>query len=499
LSDISLSGGLSCDLAIAIKGDTQTVKGQVETNGLTVTDLVKKFNIISNENLDAELELKRDTELNSYTFAKLNLRDNVFSINASGGYVNNQKDEKLDFQYKTNRIDLSDLAEVFTPYNNMIYSGTLVSNGKFFLDFRNNRATGSKLEAGINKFSLANNEKGNRKTIIGESNVKLTLTESEIALNVAINPMNSDLVLASNTRISSWVPFKSDSRASLTSKKLNSEILFHSIKFLLKKLMTSAYENKKISDDSVPFLQRPAGKFLNSNNLNLKCRFDAIFFGKSSTLKNLTCEFQLHKGVLALKDVAAQGFDADYKMAAQAFFNSDQPYFKLDGRINNLNIADFYSGTGVNGYMSGTANIDYRYELSANRISDILENSKGSLNIYVTNGVLKNTPPQKILVKFLHKNGYSTFAINRVDFQTINISVSQQGENFWITNFGIKGDALSFAAIGSYTFNGGISSQFGMKVKYEEATAILPVQLSGPLLAPCIDLYNKKGSQNACF
>jgi hypothetical protein len=499
ISDVSLSGGLSCDLEISMKNNVQVLKGQVETNNLKVTDIIKKFNIVSNENLNVEMELIRDTKLNSYTVPRLNLYDDIFSIQASGKYVRNQKDEKLNFQFKTNRIDLADLSRNLTPYNNIGYTGTINSSGKFYLDIKNNRATGSKANLRASKFTLVNNEKGNEKTIIGESNINIKLTESEIAVDATMNPLSSDLSLKSRTLVSNWIPFRSDSQITLASQRFNSEILFHTIKYLLSKLLATAYENRKIIDDTMSFLQKPAGKFLNSNNIILKCNFDSIFFGKNTKLKNFVFDMQLNRGILFLKEFAVNGYEAEYRMAAQAFFNSDQPYIKLEGKINELNLAEFFRGTGLKGFVSGKANIDYKYELSANRLSDILENSRGNLNIYITKGILKNTALQNNFIKFLQTNGHSSVSIKTINFETLSLSISQLGEHFWFTNFGIRGDTLTFNGVGDYTYPSGMSSHFGVTVKDEEAAIVIPIQLYGPLLAPCIDYYNKKDSQKTCF
>jgi hypothetical protein len=499
LFDISLTGGWSCDLEFTMKDGAESVKGQVETNNLTVTDLIGKFNVVSNENLNIEIDSRRDAKLNRYTVHRLHLYDDVFSIKASGEYVQNEKDEALTFHYKTNEIDLSDLSQNITPYNHIGCSGTLASSVKFYLDIKKNKATGTAADLTIDNFSLVNNKKGNEKTLIEESRVKVKLTESEVVIDAVLNPLASDLGIKARTRVSSWFPFKSESLIATTSKKFNSEIFFHVVRFYIDKLMTAAYENKKIIDEAASFLNKPAAKFLNNNNIEFKCDFKSIFIGKKAKLRDFIFDMQLNRGALLLKEFAVHGCDAEYKMNAQAFFNTEQPYFKLEGKINGLDLADFFRGTGLKGNVSGKATIDYKYELSANRLSDILENSKGNLTVNVSGGSLENSLAQNNLSKFLRKNGYPSTSLRTINFETLSLSVTQLGDHFWFTNFGLKGDSLSFNGAGEYSYPAGLSSRFGITVRHEGAVTVVPVQLYGPLLKPCIDQYDKKGSQKFCF
>jgi len=164
-------GGASCDLEFRAGDGRRSLKGRLEANSLTVTDRANKFNIVSDENLNADIDIKQDAALNSYTVSKLNLYDDVCTVNASGRYVSNKNDERIIIHYGTNKIDLSDLSQILTPYYNMRYTGTVESDGTLFLDLKNNSAAGTKIGLVVDKFTLVTNEKGNDKTIIDESNI----------------------------------------------------------------------------------------------------------------------------------------------------------------------------------------------------------------------------------------------------------------------------------------------------------------------------------------
>jgi hypothetical protein len=499
LGEISVSGGLSCDLEYGASGGGQSLKGRVETNSLTVADLANKFNVVSNENLNADIDIRRDTVLNRYTVPRLDLNDDVCSIAASGEYVNNKTEKKITVRYRTNIIDLSDLSQVLTPFYNIRYAGTLESSGTFNLDFKNNRAAGTKIGLTIHKFTLVHNEKGNDTAIIDESNMRAEVTESEIRISAALKPLDSDITMKSATRVTSWSPFKSDTSITLGSGKLNIRVLTNSVVYTLNRIFTIAYNSRKTRHISVPFLQSPAGEFLNNNRMELSVKFDRIFAGRAKKFSNLAFYLLLNRGVVLLDNFSLQGCDAAYRLSAQAYLKSDQPYIKLEGGVHNLDCGELFRGTNSSGFISGTADIDFRYELSAGTPSDILENSRGSLGFRIVNGVLKNTIFQNRMRQFLRKNGYPYDSIGTINFDSITLSVSQTGEKFWLSNFSFQGDSISWYGGGEYTYAGGLNGRVGLTVKGKDSSARIPVQAFGPLLSPCIDVSDKKESQKECF
>ena len=112
---------------------------------------------------------------------------------------------------------------------------------------------------------------------------------------------------------------------------------------------------------------------------------------------------------------------------------------------------------------------------------------------------MRNTKLQRSIMKFLRKNGHSSDSLSTINFEDIMISISEQGENFWFSNFGIRGDTILFNAVGDYLYEGGITSTFGLTVRKDATVVNIPLRLHGPILAPCVDVVNKKDSQKLCF
>lgn len=499
LADVALSGGGSVDVTVVKNKDAITATGRAETNSLTVTSIVKKYNILSNENLNLDLDLVVNTASNSYAMRKLVLGDDVFSIEASGTYIRNDTEDAIKLKFKTNRIDLYDLSQNVALYKDTEYSGTLQGDGELSLDFKNKKAEDMRLNIALDGFTLKKIKKKEPVPLIDESSMHLKLSENSIEFDINAKPLHSDIEMKSRTSIDNWIPFKSDTLVDIKSKKMNLENLRLALVYLIDKAYASAYSDKRSGVEKAPFLQTPMGKFLNNNTISLKSGFDTVFWGRKARFKGNTFSAQLSRGSLSVSEFKSEGYDAKYMLACRVYFNSDQPYVKIDGRVDDFDLSAFYADSGLKGSLTGKARSDFSYEVSISRLGDILDNAKGHLNISIGRGEMRNTGIQRRIMIFLRKNGYSADSLSTINFEDIMISISEQGENFWFSNFGIRGDTLLFNAVGDYLYEGGLTSTFGVTMRKDGNAVNIPIRLYGPILAPCADVVNKKESQKLCF
>lgn len=496
---ISLEGGGSVDLDIGRSKGTLSIKGSCETNNMTVLSLEKKHNLIANENLDLELDLVIKPGVKSYTARTLNLRDDTFTIESSGSYTDNDASRAVRVSFKTNSIDLGDLSQNFTPLRDIEYGGTLRGEGTLSLDLKNNSAAGTKIAVDMEDFTVHKIEKKGEVTLLDESGLSLKLDEKALSVDIKARPLKSDVGVQWRTAISNWVPFRSETKIAAGSRRLNLENLRHTAVFFVECGFESAYEDKRGATEKVPFLQTPLGKFLNNNTIDLSCSAATVFYGRKSRWNNFLFNTRLERGALLVRDFGVEGYEADYRFGGQAYFNTDQPYVKLDGKIDNFDFAAFYADSGMKGAAGGTARCEFSFEVSVARIGDMLNNAKGSLNVYVGKGTMTDTKLQQTVIRFLNKNGYSAGPLSAINYEDISFSASQQGENFWFSNFTLRGDSFQFSAIGDYMYEAGISSSFGATIRTDASSTVVPLNLSGPILAPCIEVPGKKDSRKLCF
>lgn len=283
LADIALMGGISANVQISKNKNILTVNGLVETGSLTIRSLARKFNLISNENVDLELGMTVNTAMNRYSVKQFKLSDDVISLTASGNYVRNDREDALAITFKTNSIDLEDLSQNLTPLKDIEYGGTLQCDGNISLDFKNSKASAMRAKAVLDGFTVSKNTKGTIMPIIEESFIKASLDDTSIAIDINGRPLRSDIAVRSRTKVAGWVPFKSETEITINSKKMNLDNLKYVFLYIADNVYASAYEDKRNALEKSPFLQRPLGKFMNYNTINLKSRFATVFYGKNRT------------------------------------------------------------------------------------------------------------------------------------------------------------------------------------------------------------------------
>jgi hypothetical protein len=498
-ADVLLNGGASVDADINGAGETLSIKGRAETNTLSIASITKKYNLLSNENLNLDIDMIMKPALNSCTVRAFKLYDDVLSIEGSGGYARNDKEDFVKFQFTTNNIDLGDLSQNLTPLQGIEYSGSLRGDGSMSLDFKKKKASGMKLQVVLDEFTVSKNAKGGAVQLVDSSNMNLKISEKSMDVVIRGKPLGSDLEIRSKSVIDSWIPFKSDTGITARSKKMNLENLEAATVFIVNGMFASAYDDKRGGLEKIPFLQGPLGNFMNNNVIALKVSFDRLFYGKKAALKDFVLNAQLNRGAVSIGEFKVDGYEAEYRLGCQAYFNSDQPYVKIEGKIDDFDLTGFYADSGLSGHLSGKARCDFSYEVSVARIGDILDNGKGHLNVYVGKGEMRSTRLQQAIIKFLKKNGYEGSTLSSINVDDITISISEQGENFWFSNFGLRGDTLLFSAVGDYLYEGGITTIFNATVRKDTAVITVPLRLSGPVLAPCLDIVNKKDSQKLCY
>jgi len=326
VAGVALEGGGSVDLEIGRSKGTLSIKGTCETNNLSVVSLVKKHNLVENENLNLDVDIVMKPDSKSYSARTLNLYDDTFTIESSGSYSDNDKTRILKAAFKTNSIDLGDLSQNFTPIKDIACDGTLTCEGNLFLDLKNNKAAGTKIVAGLENFTITKTEKEGELNLLEESRLTLKLDEQSLSVDIAAKPLKSDIGIKSRTAISNWVPFRSETKIVARSARMNLENIRSLVIFLVDRSFLAAYDDKRGGSEKVPFLQKPLGKFLNNNFVDLAWSADRVFYGRKASWSNFLFNMRLDRGALLVKDFSVEGYGADYRLGGQAYFKRPTLY-----------------------------------------------------------------------------------------------------------------------------------------------------------------------------
>ncbi|MCP4129823.1 MAG: hypothetical protein GY754_02285 [bacterium] len=504
LGTFSLLGGLSSAMEIQSnrEGD-MLVSGGIETNNLSMLSRIPvQYNLISNGNVNIEIDGSINVSGSRYSLKKLKIFDDIFQLVCSGEYNKNDKEEKLAFRFKTNTIQLADLSTYITPVQDMSYGGTLALNGDIDFDLKKGLAPKMALNAVLDNFYLNGYEKGVKKEVLRGGSVKLTAKGNTIDMEIQARPPESDFSIRSKTKIAQWVPLKSQTTVDIDSKKIKAGILFYIARGAVQNLFDSALADRRAGYEELFFLKRPEAQYLINNDLNLSITAKKVCFENKAALTDLKARLEMQEGDFSLREFSLHGYNATYMVQLLGYFNRDYPYFLFSGSINGFDIGsflqDYNPGLSPDKKLEGTGAMEFDYKLNAYRLGHIFQNSQGNLSMYAgfTQGELNNSMLQRRVGKFLRENGHTAVDMTKVNVSNFSISFAQMGEHFYIRNFGIRSDRINYNSYGKYFFDKGLDMRIFTSFTDDGGRIVsLPLQVKGGLLSPELAIAKKRDSK----
>ncbi|PKL40882.1 MAG: hypothetical protein CVV44_04550 [Spirochaetae bacterium HGW-Spirochaetae-1] len=486
LSKMLFTGGLSTDIVILMRADEYGVKGDVETNNLSITSSgAQQYSLVSNENFNAEVDMRFSRVKNFINFRELHLYDDVLDIDFSGKYSDFKEDRNLKFKVETNTIDLDDLSRCFSPYMDVSYKGSFNIKASVDYDLAKKQAREVNITSLLEGFSIIKSEKGKTRELLSNGSMNLALNQNTMDINSEFKINNSDFSIKSKTAVKDFYPPVSSTTVGVSSKKLSTELLYDVISLGLDKIFLNAYKDQQKGYDEIFFLQKPLGSLVNTNNFSLEWNADSLFLTGNAELKKMNCAIKLENGTLTMEDFNLEGYDAQYRLELQGYFNRDYPFLTIKGNVGQLDLGKMSRDLKSDFSMEGKLNIDFDYELTAYRLFQILQNSKGNVSINVGAGRIKNTETQKRITSFLKKNGLEANDLNDLEISNFSFALSQSGENFYVRNFTLNSNFVNFSAYGTYGYDTGLRIPSYVSLKDTTGKTIsVPMEISGRLEKP---------------
>jgi len=493
-------GGLSTRARIDFINGNMGLGGVVELNNLNLVAVVPEgsFNYISNENLTVDFTAEAHDDYKKIIVRKLNAHDGNFKIVSRGVLGLTGKDRYVDLVFSTDRINLSRLSDNFAHARNVHYGGFLKADGACSFDLLNPRMGKVALNVLVDDFSVFSGTGRNKKEILRKANVKLSVEDRLVKLDFSMRKDRSDISMAGKSYVKSWSPLLSSSDIRLDSSSLEGALIARTVAGGLDRIFEDAYSDKARGYEDIYFLSKPLGRFMSGNSMNIKISLENILFGRKARLESFSAEAELNDGYMAVRNFAMKGYDAQYGLECYGYFKTEHPSFRVKAEARNFDVGAFYRDTGLPGEMSGIVNVEGEFDVNGYRMSHLLEYGKGSLDIRMNEGRFSGTPLQGALKDFLKRHTHREYSLGRVEFLSATMSITHTGETFYIRNFGINGDTLSFNAYGSYNYLNGLSIpiQANLAVPGNEADPpakfTIPFSLKGEASRPSLVLVGVK-------
>jgi len=496
------TGTFSGELEYSSENDNISCEGSTDTSSLNFYYYEKDipYQLFKNENFDTSFKFNMSKKLDRLIIEKFEIDDGTLELSSFFDYLEN---DYLSVQLKSNKIDLKDLSESFYPFKNCNYSGEVSFDGVCKYNIKEKKPDNLNVNLTLNKFNIISlKENCSDLTNVKDCNISLSADKDKIILKTNFSAGKSDLNISSNSRILSWNPVKSTNSIEVFSKKMDDDLL----KAILKNTISNVYNLAYVDmfqnfDEQRNFLKEPEGIFINDNDVSIKLHAEKLFIAGKSYLNNLNIDLSLTKGILKTNNFTLDGYNGIYNFNLYTSLNQEYPFFKFSAEAKDLDLNRISYDSGLDYSFGGKLSLDLNFETSAYRIGQVVENGKAGLNISVKDGYINNTPIQNKLSGFLTRNNYTGVFNRKIDFSNFSISFNQSANNFYIKNFAMNSANLSFNSYGIFTEEEGLKVPLNLNITNENKTDRVPLEISGYLETPCIQIKstNKTKNESLCF
>jgi hypothetical protein len=407
-------------------------------------------------------------------------------------------DEKLTFMASSKKINLNKISEKISPFPGYSTSGTGFFSISLLYDLIKNQPETLNAKLGLNNFSITEAEVKESGILLDETDVLFKLNKTSLESIAKGNSGRGSFNFKINSAIASWQPFSSTTAAELNSRAFEGGLVFAAIRALIMKLYHAAYESRNYGMDDEPFLQKPAGQFLQNNNFKLKFAADRILLPGKAFFENSGFLLNMDKGIFSFDEFSLSGYEGSYSLSSRGFLNNNNPSFNIECEIKDVNVGKLYSDLQLEGGISGKLSTAFKYDLTGYKLSKFLDNSKGDMKISVENLALNNTAFQKKFQNYFAVNNIPAPVMSlKSDYLSANILLL--AENWYINGINLEGSDLNIYGSGRYTFSGGQDLVFKMTSKGTDGKIIsTSIKAAGALSRPCFSIPMGK-QPDLCF
>lgn len=492
----SINGLLSSNITFEKNAGDFAVKGSIEAGNINYVNGITSHNILSKENLNLDIDFHSSNGFKNLFLDKLLIGDDVADITVSGKYIND-KEETAKISISTNKINLKKLSVSVSPVKDIVMDGTFEVKADIEYDKKKNNLDKSRALLKLKKFGVSKISDGKTRKVISETDVDMELKGADMTTKAGINSGKSDFSLNAVTKISSLIPFKSDSKITVLSKTVTIGLIKNCAAYIMNIVYGEAYKDAKKGWEDIFFLQKPVSAAIINNNIEMDVKASNFELSEGKNFQNLSFVSSLNAGTFYTKEFRLNGFDSVCSLDVTGYFNRDYPWINIKGAVSGLDLGKFFLGRSPDDSekpMWGKLNLDFSYEVGVYRFSQILENSKGEFNLTAGKFRIKNSEVQTNIDGLLKKCGYERVNLSDLSIGSLNISISQTAENIYLKSLSLSSDMANLSSYGSYNYLTGLNIVSNLSFATGDgSTATVPLNIRKTIAAPEVELiFNKE-------
>lgn len=499
--EMFLTGGFSTNMKIDCSDSEYTYHGNLKTANLNIISTGSdQFEMVSNGNFNADLNIRYSVKNERLEISKLHFYDDNMDIRLNGKKSITPAENIFALRIGCELMDFDELSGYITPARDFSYRGKTSFFADIYIDFNNDANNYLAIEGSLKNFGISVSGNGVKNDIISGCSGQVSVKDRKAHITSAFQTGGSDFTFDLQSSIENYLPLKSSSSLKIKSKKTQLPLAFDLLNRGLSLIFDSAYDDEKNGYDDIFFLKKPGSVIVNNNDITLAYHADTLAFNDRAGIKNFNMKASLLKGALNVDSFTAEGYDGAYTLQMQCFLNRDYPTVSIKGGVKDFDLGKLSDDMKAAYTFSGKMNIDFDYELSAYRMLQVLQNSRGNLNISLSNAVISNSPIQKDFAAYLEKHGAIKAALSPMNITSLNIGLSQMGESFAFRNFSCSGDPLSLSGYGSYNYQSGLNVPVSAVIRDKDGkTQNAQLSLTGRLIDPAIQLKIKNAGAYSLF
>lgn len=492
-------GLLSAQIIIETNNERIETEGELNLYSLSsiYNDTESPYKVISNENISITFEADCSKAFNNVKLKELQIDDGHFNASANGEFTENNI---FSINLSTNKIHLDKLSDRLTPFKNHKYNGKLQAKGSLEYNIAQGKPVDLNLNLSLIDFNLIPQRDDVNIVRISDCSTVITADMNKMALESQLKVNNSDFKNEIMVDIKNWNPFRSETKAAVTSKRIELFLFKRYIMKYVSKIYEEGFIDLARGYDERSFMRSPEGIFINSNNAVLSIKSDNLLISGKADLKDFAMGLNLNNGILRTEYFNLQGYNGRYTANVYSVLRQDYPYLKIEGSGTGIDLTGIIKDSSVPYKAGGTLSFDYTYETNAFRVAHFVQNGRGGINIALSNGELSGTEKQKKLSAFISDNGYGDVNLNNLLVSSLSAGFFQSGANFYVRSFGMRSDKMNFQTYGTYKYPDNLTLPFNVSVKTEdEKTIQVPLIITNKLLEPCIKINIRKNENTLCF
>lgn len=496
---LNFFGLLSARINIETENERIKTNCEFDLNSLSsiFNDNDSPYKVISNENVSIILAADSSKDFNNIKFTEFLIDDGYLNAALNGEYIQNNI---FSLNVETNKINLEKLSERISPFKHHKYSGKIQIKGNIEYNIAQEKPVSLSLDSSLNNFHLIPYRDEVDVIKISDCNTVISADMNKIMIKSELEINNSDFKNETEIEINNWNPFRSETKSSLTSKRIELSLIKKYFIQYIAEIYEKGFVDLTKGYDERSFQRSAEGIFLNNNNASLSIKSDNLLISGKADLKDFVLDLSLNNGILRTNNFNLQGYDGKYSANIYCVLRQDYPYIKIEGSGSNIDLTGIIRDSSVSFKGGGTIGFEYTYETNAFRVAHFVQNGRGGVSVTFSNGELSGTEQQKKLSDFINDNGYGNVNLNELQIASWSGGFFQSGANFYVRSFGMRSDKINFQTYGTYKYPDTLSLPFNISVKTEEEKTIqVPLIITNKPLEPCVKVNSRKNENSICF